>query len=388
MSTSSRPEITVVVAAFNEEENVGALYREVKHWLSHESFELVIVDDGSSDRTADRVQELRDGDRCVRLVRLARNYGVQAALLAGIKAARGRAIITLDCDLQHPPSLLPSMIRVWREGARIVVMRRVHYDENVGWRRLWASRTYAWLVSFLSGDPYAGKIGDFLLLDRRARTRLLKTLPPRPYIRMLIPWLGFRMHFLPFKAAPRHAGPTRFSFGRLLRLALDGVLTCSTRPLRISFYLGLITIAVVSAYAVVAAIASLLGHSVPGYPTIIITLALLGSIQLIGLGILGEYLGRVYDQVRGVPPFIIQEDTIDTQTISPSVASGAVRFGDAAGAIASPVLSPLVNVSFGTVEHCQPAGAKVIGQLNAPHHTKCDPLAPEPSGLNSNSAPI
>jgi glycosyltransferase involved in cell wall biosynthesis len=302
-------EISIVVAAYDEEENVGRLHTEVEQALGGESFELLIVDDGSHDQTAARVQDLALGDPRVRLIRLARNYGVQAAYLAGMRAARGRAIITLDCDLQHPPSLLPSMIQRWREGARIIVMRRKGY-ERTGRLRLWASRLYASFVQFLSDDPFAGEIGDFLLLDRRARNRLFRRLPPRPYWRTRVPWLGYPLHFISYHVAPRYSGVSRFGFNRLLGLALDGILASSTRPLRLSFHLGLITIAVVSIYAFIVVVAWLRGHSAPGYPTLIITVALLGSIQLIGLGIIGEYLGRVYDQTRCVPAFVVLDNDL------------------------------------------------------------------------------
>jgi polyisoprenyl-phosphate glycosyltransferase len=300
-------EVSVVVAAYNEQDNVGRLYSEVKHWLADESFEILIVDDGSRDATALRVRELSRVDSRVRLVRLARNYGGQAAYLAGMNAARGRAIVTLDCDLQHPPSLIPEMIRLWRQGARIVVMRRVGY-ERTGLVRSWVSRLYGYLVHFLSDEPVGDEIGDFLLLDRRARNRLLRRLPSRPYWRGLIPWLGFPIRFIPYDVAHRNAGRSSFSLRRLLVLARDGILTSSTRPLRLSFHLGLITILVVTLYSAFVVIAWYVGRSVPGYPTLIITIALLGSIQLIGLGIIGEYLGRVYDQVRRVPLFVVQDD--------------------------------------------------------------------------------
>jgi glycosyltransferase involved in cell wall biosynthesis len=300
-TTAPEIEISIVAAAYNEEDNVGPLYAAVKQWLKDETFELLIVDDGSRDDTVGRVRQLSAADPRVRLVRLARNYGVQAAYLAGMSAARGRAIVTLDCDLQHPPSM-----RLWRRGARIVVMRRNEYESSRS-LRLWSSRFYTALVRFISDEPFVGEIGDFLLLDRRARNRLLRRLPPRPYWRSLIPWLGFPLHFLPYQVAPRNAGASRFSFSRLLLLARDGILTSSTRPLRLSLHLGVVTMVVLALYVVGVVIAWYRGHSVPGYPTVIITMALLGSVQLIALGIIGEYLGRVYDQARRVPPFVIQE---------------------------------------------------------------------------------
>jgi glycosyltransferase involved in cell wall biosynthesis len=320
-----KPEISVIVAAYNEEDNILPLYEEAKHCLHNERFELLFVDDGSRDSTAQQVHNLARADPRVRLVRLARNYGVQAAYLAGMSAARGRAIATLDCDLQHPPEMLTAMIHAWRRGAPIVVMRRTGY-EKTGRIRGWASRVFGLLLQFIGDDPYVGTIGDFMLLDRRARNRLLRRVPSRPYWRALVPWLGFPLHFISYEVAQRHAGSSRFGLRALLRLFCDAVLTATTRPLRLSFYAGLATAAVVSIYSVVVGIAWFLGHSVPGYPTLIITLALLGSIQLIGMGIIGEYLGRVYDHTRGVPPFVIMEDS----TLAPETeaTAGSARQGD------------------------------------------------------------
>lgn len=304
--------VSIVVAAYNEAENVCELYREIRRHLSAETnpIEIIFVDDGSTDDTVGRILDLRRQDSCVRVVRLSRNFGNQAAFLAGIQAARGAAIITMDCDLQHPPSLLPQMLAAWRGGAGVVQMER---RENAGAPRLQrvSSRLFHRTMQLLTDIPLPAGVGDFRLLDRRAADLMVRFAVSRPFYRGMPNWLGLRSQTLTYDARSRHAGHARLGFIRRIELSLDAITALSVRPLRLAFFLGICAIAICLLYAVVTLVAYWVGYTVPGYPTLIFAIVFLGAIQLLSIGILGEYLGRVHEQSRCLPPFVLLDDFED-----------------------------------------------------------------------------
>ncbi len=301
--------ISIVVAAYNEAANVAAFHKQVRSYLADEKspVEIIYVDDGSTDATAARALELRRQDQLVRVVRLSRNFGNQAAFLAGIQAARGAVVITMDCDLQHPPSLLPEMLAAWREGARVVQMVRKQ-NAKASWIDKFSSRLFHRTMGVLTDIPLPIGAGDFRLLDRRAANLMVRFAVSRPFYRGMPNWLGMPSKTIEYDADCRHAGRSTLGFLKRIELSLDAITALSVRPLRLAFFLGASAIALCLAYALIVVVAWCFGHSVPGYPTLILSIVFLGAVQLLSIGILGEYLGRVHEQSRNLPPFVILDD--------------------------------------------------------------------------------
>jgi glycosyltransferase involved in cell wall biosynthesis len=303
------PEVTVVAPAFNEARNVYKFHQAVRAALRGiaDAAEIVIVDDGSTDSTAERVRELRRQDPLVHVVRLTRNFGSQAAMLAGLRAARGKAIVTMDCDLQHPPEELPRMIAEWRRGARVVQMVRRSNPDATALERA-TSRLFDWVLRRLTRLPLAPGAGDFRLVDARVAEQLLHFSDVRPFYRGMVSWLGVPVTYLQYDARPRAEGRSGTGLRKRLQLSLDGIAALSIRPLRIAILVGFAAVCLSLAYAGVVLIAFFYGHSVAGYPTIIFTVVFLGAVQLISIGLMGEYIGRIYEQSRGLPPYVVADD--------------------------------------------------------------------------------
>ena len=299
--------ISVVIPAFNEEKNIAPIFRAVERSLAGLNFEVIFVDDGSSDGTSEQIRNLRAHTSTVRLLRFGRNFGQQSALLAGLAAACGTAVITLDCDLQHPPELIPAMLRAWHDGAKVVQMVRKQ-NEGIGLRKMLASRLFYWFINLLSETPVVSGAADFQLLDRVVVDAILMFRDRYPFVRGLVGWLGFPAVTLDYNAPRRLTGTTGYTPRKMLHLSLQAVMGLSSKPLRFSFYFGLLTAAFCLLYVVFALVALAAGKTVQGWTSVIVMVTFLGSIQLVSIGIVGEYLARVYDQSRGIPRYVIVED--------------------------------------------------------------------------------
>jgi glycosyltransferase involved in cell wall biosynthesis len=300
------PLISVVIPAYNEEGNVLPIYEAVRPSLGSFSYEIIFIDDGSSDSTAEQIRRLRARDSLVRLLRFGRNFGQQSALLAGLEAARGQAVITLDCDLQHPPEFIPNMIRAWREGTKVVQMVRTQ-NAGGGVAKTLASRLFYWFINVLSETPVASGAADYQLLDRVVVDAILKFKDRYPFVRGLVGWLGFAAVKIEYAAPKRRAGTPGYTPRKMLRLSLQAVMGLSSKPLRLSFYFGLLTAAFCVLYVAFALFALAAGKTVQGWTSVIVMVTFLGAIQLVSIGIVGEYLARVYDQSRGIPRYVIVE---------------------------------------------------------------------------------
>jgi polyisoprenyl-phosphate glycosyltransferase len=299
--------ISVVIPAYNEERNVPLVFEAVRQSLEGLCYEIIFVDDGSTDATADQIRSLCARVSSVRLLRFGRNFGQQSALLAGLDAARGAAVITLDCDLQHPPALLPAMIQAWRNGTKVVQMVRMH-NANNGYTKMLTSRFFYRLINAISETPVASGAADYQLLDRVAVDAILKFKDRYPFVRGLVGWLGFPAVTIDYIAPRRQTGKTGYTTRKMLRLSLQAVMGLSSKPLRLSFYFGLLTAAFCVFYAAFALLALAAGKTVQGWTSVIVMVTFLGAIQLVSIGIVGEYLARVYDQSRGIPRYVIVED--------------------------------------------------------------------------------
>lgn len=299
--------VSVVIPAYNEERNVAAVFEAIRMSLQRpELCEIIFVDDGSSDATAERVRTLRTRDSSVRLIRFVRNFGQQSALLAGLEAARGAAVITLDCDLQHPPELLPAMVRAWRDGAKVVQMVRTQ-TAGAGFFKTQTSRVFYWFVNIVSDTPVVSGAADYQLLDRVVVDAVLQFKDRYPFVRGIVAWLSFPATKIEYVAAQRQTGTTGYTPRKMLRLSLQALMGLSSKPLRLSFYFGLLTAVFCVLYAAFAIAALTAGKTVPGWTSVIVMVTFLGAIQLVSIGIVGEYLARVYDQSRGIPRYVIVE---------------------------------------------------------------------------------
>ena len=299
--------ISIVVPAFNEAENIPVLVDRLHGIMArYPDYEILVVDDGSRDRSLDVLRGLVDEDDRIRFLALSRNFGHQNALKAGLDHAQGDCVIMLDADMQHPPELIPGMIERWSEGFEIVNM--IRRDENTpAFKRVTAALFYRF-VNAISDFKIRPGASDFRLLDRKV-VDVLKWLSERTlFFRGLIPWLGFRHCDIEYTPAVRAHGRSKYDLGRMMLLALDGIISSSTRPLRLSTLLGLGMSALAMLYAVYAVTVKLaFGTAVSGWASLLIGVMLLGGVQLVMLGIVGEYIGRVLLEIKGRPPYIVRE---------------------------------------------------------------------------------
>jgi glycosyltransferase involved in cell wall biosynthesis len=306
----SAPDLCIVVPAYNEGRNVEPLYEEVSAQLeaSDLAFAFLFVDDGSTDDTPTVLARLRQHDPRVRYIRLARNFGLQAALTAGLAHAPGRAVVVMDCDLQDDPAALPRLLDAWREGADIAYAIRVRRRENIFKRA--AFRGFHWLMSHLAEIPIPRDAGSFAIYDRRVVDHINRMPETNRYLPGLRAWVGFQQVGVPVARRARHAGQPAQSLGRLISLAADGILAFSKTPLRLATLLGFAVTGVAAIGLLVVIYWRFIARSFPagvGQATIALALLFLGGVQLLVVGLIGEYLGRVYDEVKRRPHYVGME---------------------------------------------------------------------------------
>lgn len=300
--------LSVVIPLCNEDQNVSPLMAELQRVLetTGESYEIVLVDDGSRDGTWSRIVEVVNDDARVRGIRLSRNFGHQVALLAGLGSASGAAVISMDGDLQHPPDLIPVMVRAWREGCRVVITARDD-AQNVGFFKRTTSRWFYRLFSLLAGVALSEGSSDFRLLDRTALAGLLQLGPSHLFLRAGVEWLGFASISLSYAVRPRRHGQTKYDLRKMRRFAVSAILSYSTRPLLAGFGAGFITGAAGLAGLGGAVVQRLLGHPVAESAWILGVLGVLFGVLFLLLGILGAYLGRIHSAVMGRPLYVVSE---------------------------------------------------------------------------------
>ena len=309
----SLPVLTLIVPVKDEEEAIAPFVARVKEVLSgaddaaSEEFEILFIDDGSTDSTLDRIREANAQDRRIRAVSLSRNFGKEAALSAGLDHTRGAAVVPMDVDLQDPPEVLPEFLKRWREGFEVVCGIRQDRDTDTLPKRLTADLYYR-AHNWLSDDKIPEHAGDFRLLDRRV-VEIVRTLPERNrFMKGLFAWAGFRQAYVPYRRAPRVAGTTKFNYWRLWKFAIDGITSASTAPLRIWSYLGGIVALLAISFAIFLVIRTLLwGTEVPGYASLMVAILFLGGLQLLSLGILGEYVGRILIESKQRPLYVVRD---------------------------------------------------------------------------------
>jgi len=297
--------LSVVTPVLDEEATVREFHARLAAALRDVPFELVIVDDGSTDATPALLAELAEADPRVRVVTLSRNFGHQAALTAGLDHASGDAVVMIDGDLQDPPEVIPSLLAWWQRGSDVVVAVR---DEREGESRfkLTSARWFYRLIGRLAQIELQPDAGDFRLLDRAALDALLGLRERNRYLRGMTAWIGFTHTTVPYRRSARHGGRTKFSVRRMVRFSLDAVASFSYVPLQIATLAGLLCALAAFLCIPVAVGFKIAGQFVPGVTTVIIAVLLLGGIQLMAIGIIGEYVGRIYDEVKQRPLYLVR----------------------------------------------------------------------------------
>jgi len=300
---------SIVAPVFNELESIPELYRRVQAVMSamSASWELVLVDDGSTDGSTDRILELAKQDKHVRPVIFARNFGHQVAITAGWDYARGDAVVIIDADLQDPPEVIPDLAAKWREGYEVVYAMRAEREGETWFKKTTASLFYR-IVHRITDVKIPVDTGDFRLMDRKV-VDVLKTMRERyRFPRGMSAWVGFRQVGVPYKRAERFAGTTKYPFNKMLKLALNAITGFSYFPLQLATYFGFASAGVAIIAIPVVGILRMTGSQFfGGQATTLISVLFLGGVQLISLGVIGEYLGRIYDEVKGRPLYIVRQ---------------------------------------------------------------------------------
>ena len=311
------PLLSVVAPVKNEEhgilpfvERVGAILDGI---ASDEGWEILFVDDGSTDATLAAIVAANQRDPRVRALSLSRNFGKEAALSAGLDHARGNAVIPMDVDMQDPPEVLPEMVAKWREGHEMVFgVRRCRASD--GWTKRVTAGLYYRAHNIVSQDKIPENAGDFRLMDRKV-VDVIRAMPERNrFMKGLFAWAGFKQAAVEYDRSERETGTTKFNYWKLWTLALDGITSASTVPLRIWSYIGALVALFALGYATFLAVQTMLfGNSVPGYASIMVSVLFLGGVQLISLGVLGEYVGRILTETKQRPLYVVR-DTVGIES--------------------------------------------------------------------------
>jgi len=306
------PLLSVVVPVFNEQDVIEPLHSRLLQVLGPAGFdfEIIFVNDGSSDHSAEMLDAICRSDPRFKAIHFSRNFGHQAAVTAGLHAVTGQCAIVIDADLQDPPELMLDMIRLWREGYAVVYAQKTE-RQGSGFLIRHAYRIFYRIVGRLSEVEIPVDTGDFSLMDRRV-VDLLNSLPERNrYVRGLRAWLGFKQTAIKFERPARFAGETKYNFGRLVGLALDGLMSVSKAPLHLAMYMGFLASAGSFLLGIFFAVEQLTGrsHTARGWASTIVVVLFLGGVQLICVGVIGEFIGRIYDEVKQRPLYVVARST-------------------------------------------------------------------------------
>jgi dolichol-phosphate mannosyltransferase len=303
--------ISVTAPLLNEEDVLPVFYERVCETLEGQEFELVLIDDGSTDQTSEILDELAASDPRVKVVHLSRNFGYQAAVAAGVDHCEGEVVITIDADLQDPPELMRELIEEWRRGADVVyAVRRQRPGESR--MKLVTARWFSAIFSRLSDLDIPGNAGDYRLLSRRAVDALRRMPERKRFMRGMTVWVGFRQSSVPYDRDARYAGDTRYRWRTLMRIAFDGITSFSDRPLQIATVAGFVVSFIAFLGIPYVIVTRLFDVYVEGVSTLLFAILLLGGIQLLAIGIIGEYISRIYDEVKERPLYVVE----DTRNVS------------------------------------------------------------------------
>lgn len=301
--------ISVIIPVFNESGNIIPLTTKLNKVLNeYPNRQLLFIDDGSTDDTLQILRQLHQQDNRIQYISFSRNFGHQHALRCGIDHADGNCVISMDGDLQHPPELIPEMIKKWQEGFDIVYTQRIEEQGIKSFKKLTSALFYK-LMNSLSDVTIEPGTADFRLLDARVASLIRNSHEQNLFIRGFVSWLGFKQYKITYSPAPRHSGTTKYSFRKMLSFALNGITSFSIKPLRFSIFAGIFISIMAFVYAMYAIILYLFypEKAVPGWASVLVSVLFIGGIQLLFLGVLGEYLGKLFMQAKQRPGYIIKE---------------------------------------------------------------------------------
>ena len=313
-AAAMHPALSIVVPLYNEEDNVRPLVERIVSIIERlperPESEIILVNDGSTDRTLDRIREELQRRPNIVLVNLSRNFGHQLAATAGVELAQGDAVVLMDGDLQDPPELIEQFVEKWRQGYDVVyAVRRTRKGESAF--KLFTARLFYRTIKRLTKVSIPVDTGDFRLMSRRVVDALKRTPERHRFLRGLVSWVGYNQTGVEYDRDIRHSGSTKYPLPKMMRFAIDGITSFSDVPLRFASYLGFVSSLIAFVYALIVVGFKLFGHNAPyytpGWASTIVAVLFLGGVQLISLGILGEYIGRIYDEVKGRPLYLISD---------------------------------------------------------------------------------
>lgn len=300
--------LSIIIPVFNEEKNIDPLVKRLDQVIKSYNCEIIFVSDGSTDKTESIIKKLAQDNNQIKLISFQRNFGHQMAITCGYSLAKGDLVISLDADLQDPPEIIPKMIEKWKAGARIVYAKRERRDSDSFFKKMTAKWFYR-LINFLSDVAIPQDVGDYRLLDREV-VDFLNNLPEQSrFLRGLVSWGGYKAEYVYFEREKRHAGETHYGFFKMLNFALVGITSFSTKPLYIATYFGFL----VGGLGFIGLVYHLIGkifypqYYVTGWAGLFVAIMFLGGIQLITIGIIGEYIGKIYQELQKRPRFLIKE---------------------------------------------------------------------------------
>jgi dolichol-phosphate mannosyltransferase len=302
--------LSVIIPCYNEEPVLRATHERLSNVLKAMpgvDYELIFVNDGSRDRTQEILAELQTFDSRSRVLLLSRNFGHQIAVTAGLAEAAGDAVVIIDADLQDPPEVIPQMVQLWRDGNEVVYGIRIERDGESRFK-LWTAKVFYRLINRLSETKMPLDAGDFRLLDRKV-VEVIKAMPERArFLRGMVSWAGFRQVAIPYDRAARHAGESKYPLMKMIHFAMDGIISFSLVPLKLAIWTGFLSIWIAVAGIIVAIVDRLLDKNLTrGWASLFVAVLFMGGVQLVSLGILGEYLGRIYTEVKRRPLYVVQE---------------------------------------------------------------------------------
>jgi glycosyltransferase involved in cell wall biosynthesis len=301
--------VSLVVPVFNEQEVIRTFYEratQALRALHGHAYELIFIDDGSRDTSYEQLAAFAANDPCVRVLKFSRNFGHQIAISAGIDHAAGDCVVVIDADLQDPPEVVAAMVEQWQQGFDVVYGVR---SDRAGETRvkLWTASMFYKLLGRLTNVHIPANVGDFRLMSRRVVDQVKNLREKDRFVRGLVSWVGFRQTGVVYRRDARYAGVTKYPFRKMLKFSFDGITSFSTMPLKLATWMGSATAVVAFLYLISVFVQKLLGYTVEGWATIMVAMLFMGSVQLICLGILGEYLGRVFNEVKPRPMYVIEE---------------------------------------------------------------------------------
>jgi polyisoprenyl-phosphate glycosyltransferase len=309
-----KPKVSIVVPIFNEQENVSALVKSIRQvfYALPYQYNIIFVDDGSSDATLNIVKTIRDYDPTVHYISFSRNFGHQSALKAGLDAADGDCVISMDGDMQHPPELIPQLLAKWEEGYDVVYTIRKE-DPSLSYIKRKSSNLFYKLLNYISDVPLEKGTADFRLMSKKVVGIVRNLEDHELFLRGIVKWIGFKQLGIEYEPAPRFLGKSKYTLKKMVRLATEGITSFSIRPLYLATYLGITFSFLSILYVPYALYSYYFGKVISGWTSVIVTISFFGGLQLMILGVIGIYLGKLFMQTKQRPAYLIKESTIECQ---------------------------------------------------------------------------